>query len=176
MEIRLDHIGDEPFEWSERWTPAPAELEHPDVVGFGEVETKGRITRLQAGFHLRATLAYRQTLRCVRCLAAVEQPRTGTVELLVLVGPEEDHPQDLELTGDDLGVVRLAEPRLTTRRLWIEHIQLEIPMRPLCREDCAGLCSECGADLNAGPCACPPAADPRWTALAALRDRGAGEG
>ena len=120
MEIRLDHSGDEPFEWSERWTPAPAELDHPDVVALGEVEAKGRITRLQAGFHLRATLTYRLTLRCVRCLGTALQPRTGTVELLVLVGPEEDHPQDLELIGDDLGVLRLPEPRLSTRRLWIE--------------------------------------------------------
>jgi len=33
---------------------------------------------------------------------------------------------------------------------------LVIPMKPLCRQDCAGLCPDCGHNLNRGPCACPP--------------------
>ena len=43
------------------------------------------------------------------------------------------------------------------------------PAKPLCRPDCAGLCPTCGADLNQGPCACPPPADERWQALAGLK-------
>ena len=36
-----------------------------------------------------------------------------------------------------------------------EHIILAAPMQPICREECAGLCSQCGKDLNEGPCQCP---------------------
>ena len=51
--------------------------------------------------------------------------------------------------------------------------QLNIPMKPLCRPDCKGLCAQCGADLNLGACACtPPKSDPRWAALSALRGDG----
>jgi uncharacterized protein len=47
-----------------------------------------------------------------------------------------------------------------------DGVGLELPMSPLCRPDCAGLCPRCGADLNEGPCDCPPEpADPRWSAL-----------
>jgi uncharacterized protein len=47
---------------------------------------------------------------------------------------------------------------------------LELPLAPLCRDDCAGLCAECGADLNAGPCGCRrPGRDPRFDALDVLR-------
>jgi DUF177 domain-containing protein len=43
-------------------------------------------------------------------------------------------------------------------------------MQPLCRPDCRGLCPDCGANLNLGPCACPiKSADPRWDALTELR-------
>jgi uncharacterized protein len=36
----------------------------------------------------------------------------------------------------------------------MEQIYLELPMKPVCREACRGLCPTCGADLNAGSCAC----------------------
>jgi uncharacterized metal-binding protein YceD (DUF177 family) len=58
-----------------------------------------------------------------------------------------------------------------------QALVVEQPMAPLCRPDCAGLCPECGADLNAGPhsCAAEPE-DSRWAALRALatdaEDRG----
>jgi uncharacterized protein len=51
-----------------------------------------------------------------------------------------------------------------------EALILAMPEYPLCREDCRGLCPRCGADLNQGPCACPPVPDPRWGALEALRN------
>lgn len=176
MRVRLDTIGDDPFEWSERWTPTRAEVDHPDLLTHGEVEAAGRLTRLQLGYHLRISLHYPETLRCVRCLGPAESTRRGTIELLVLIGPEEEAEEERELSDDDLGVLRLAEPLLDTHPLLSEHLQLNIPMRPLCREDCAGLCVRCGADLNVGPCGCPSLTDPRWEALAALRDRAAGDG
>ncbi len=50
-----------------------------------------------------------------------------------------------------------------------EAILLDLPLAPLCREECAGLCLTCGADLNDGACPCAPqAVDPRWSALGAL--------
>jgi len=52
-----------------------------------------------------------------------------------------------------------------------EVILLEVPAAPICRPDCAGLCPRCGADRNAGPCACTEtqAVDSRLVALEALR-------
>jgi uncharacterized protein len=50
-----------------------------------------------------------------------------------------------------------------------DTVGLEIPLNPLCRPDCAGLCRRCGADLNDGPCGCPSdEGDPRWSALREL--------
>lgn len=50
-----------------------------------------------------------------------------------------------------------------------DAIVLELPMAPLCREDCAGLCPQCGANRNEGDCACVAPVDPRWANLDALR-------
>jgi len=52
-----------------------------------------------------------------------------------------------------------------------EELLLAVPQWVVCREDCRGLCPRCGKDLNAGPCGCPPAGDPRWQALAASKGK-----
>ena len=76
---------------------------------------------------------------------------------------------ELELSQEDLGVLTLENPEFETRPLLVEQLHLGIPMKPLCKEDCAGICSECGANLNAGACECGQQIDPRWAALGKLR-------
>jgi len=75
------------------------------------------------------------------------------------------------------GSEELATPYLEDDRLdlsaWArDAVALALPVQIVCREDCAGLCATCGADLNLGACACPPP-EPgdRWAKLAELRDR-----
>lgn len=52
-----------------------------------------------------------------------------------------------------------------------QDILLAIPMRPLCRPNCAGMCPHCGHNLNEGPCGCrEEAIDPRWAVLGRLKD------
>lgn len=53
-----------------------------------------------------------------------------------------------------------------------DAVLLALPLAPLCREDCAGLCPWCGADRNVTQCGCRPPADPRWSALDALAEPG----
>ena len=50
-----------------------------------------------------------------------------------------------------------------------DAVVLELPMAPLCREDCAGLCVQCGANRNEGDCGCVAPRDPRWANLDVLR-------
>jgi uncharacterized protein len=53
-----------------------------------------------------------------------------------------------------------------------QRVLLEIPMVTLCREDCAGLCSQCGHNLNLGPCDCKPEVDTRFSVLQKLLQNG----
>ncbi|HUI06311.1 MAG TPA: DUF177 domain-containing protein [Verrucomicrobiae bacterium] len=86
------------------------------------------------------------TLRCSRCLRVFEQP----LHVKQFVFHQELHGEDfVDLT---------AQMR--------EDIILELPQRALCDENCKGLCSHCGKDLNQGPCHCRQSAgDLRWHAL-----------
>lgn len=172
MEVRLDQLGEEPFTWEESLAFTLDELGDPDVLEVSEVVCRGRIRRAVPGFVLEMSLAYDQRLVCTRCLAEVTQPVVTESTTLVLV--EEDATGEVaaerELQAEDLGVLVLTQHRLDTRPLVFEQLQLQVPMRSLCREDCAGLCPTCGADLNSGPCDCRKPADPRWAALARLKE------
>ncbi|HVC67019.1 MAG TPA: DUF177 domain-containing protein [Acidimicrobiales bacterium] len=79
-------------------------------------------------------------------------PRGGTDR------DEEAYP----LEGDELDLEPLAR----------DAVLLELPLAPLCADDCAGLCPTCGANRNTETCGCAPVGDPRWAALDALRDEG----
>lgn len=51
-----------------------------------------------------------------------------------------------------------------------EDIILSLPTKVLCKDDCAGICLQCGKNLNQGPCGCKKATDPRWDALSLFDD------
>ena len=53
-----------------------------------------------------------------------------------------------------------------------EQVLLSAPVKSLCREDCKGLCAQCGSNLNLESCDCRPVSvDPRWTALQEIRKK-----
>jgi uncharacterized protein len=60
------------------------------------------------------------------------------------------------LGTQDLDVVFMPEDEIDEEALVKEQVQLQVPMHPLCREDCQGLCPECGKNWNKGKCSCNP--------------------
>jgi uncharacterized protein len=103
-------------------------------------------------------------LHCVRCLREVDQDLQVDVRELFAIDPREDQ---------DEGYSVLADDRLPLDTMARDALVLAFPAFPLCRPDCAGLCPECGADRNVGDCGHDGtgATDPRWAALAGLRQR-----
>lgn len=173
MKIRLDQV-DEPFDWQETLKLSDADPERPDGVEIGEIECRGRVTPMVEGFLLQATLSYEQKLTCVRCLTPVVDPVSTRLELLLQLGGSEASRQEppeeeRQLQEEDLGLLVVEGPQFDTRPMIVEQVQLGIPMKVLCKDDCAGLCVSCGADLNEGPCGCGQTTDPRWGALAGLK-------
>ncbi len=71
-------------------------------------------------------------------------------------------PSDEDFYPIDLDAIDLAP-------LVRDAVVLELPMAPLCKDDCAGLCIHCGANRNEGDCGCVAPRDPRWANLDVLR-------
>jgi uncharacterized protein len=81
------------------------------------------------------------------------------------------HDQSLDDPANeakDLDITYLSGDTIDLQEILTEQLQLQIPFQPLCREECKGMCSNCGADLNVGRCACAKVASSH--PFAALRD------
>lgn len=172
MQIWLDQVREEPFHWEETKAVALETLEHPEVIALGPVECKGQVVFADPGFYLRARLSYEQTLSCDRCLRPIVDHADSDIELLILVEHAPRAAGEQELEERDLGVLHLKGEALETDPILLEQLQLNIPMKPLCRPDCLGLCPVCGVDRNETACTCEEqTVDSRWAALAALKSR-----
>jgi uncharacterized protein len=172
MQIWLDQVRDEPFNWDETQSVSPETLDRYELLALGPVKWRGQVVFADPGFYLRARLSYEQTLSCNRCLKPIVEPTEALIELMVLVDRHPETESEHALHEQDLGQLYIEEEVLETDPILIEQLQLNVPMKPLCREDCKGLCPKCGADLNAGACSCGEIkADPRWAALASLKSR-----
>ncbi len=123
-----------------------------------EAEADVTLTPFSGGIEAVGTVGAPWVGLCRRCAAPVSgQMRIEVHERFADAVAAEDELYPLEDDTIDLGpMVRDA-------------LVLELPMAPLCREDCAGLCPQCGADRNEGPCGCVAPRDPRWANLDVLR-------
>jgi uncharacterized protein len=173
MRVRLEQVRDKPFRWDETESVAATEIGHPDLQSLGPVRWRGEIRFVDPGYLLTASYSYQQTLSCQRCLEPTAQAVTEEVHLLLLPGAQTPTGPEHALAEEELGVVEVDEDAdFELRPVLLEQILLNVPMKPLCRPDCPGLCPTCGANLAEGPCGCEKdQTDPRWEALRAIRER-----
>ncbi len=155
----------------------PLEKFEPWVVG--PVELAGRLDRADdVAFRLGGSLAATVELACVRCLESFRLEFHEPLDLLFLpftanVGPgrpgKPAENQERELKDEDLAVSFYQDEKIDVALLIREQIYLALPMKPICRDDCQGLCSECGTNLNSSSCNCArEAVDPQLASLKSL--------
>ena len=103
----------------------------------------------------RATFSF----ECGRCLDRFRHPVVATVrQILCPRGSGRVEAKEIELKTEDLEYGTYDEDSIPLEAVIEEHLLLALPMRPLCMEDCRGLCSQCGADWNQATCACQESA------------------
>jgi len=109
-------------------------------------------------------------LTCSRCLEAYEMPVEEAFDVLYLPHSAGAAGEERMVEDDDLSTAFYEDNVIDLGQLMQEQCYLAVPMKPLCREDCRGLCPECGANLNTETCECRQTwVDPRLAALEQLR-------
>ncbi|GIU89418.1 MAG: metal-binding protein [Acidimicrobiia bacterium] len=127
------------------------------VPGDAPVRVQLRLERLSDGLVVRGAVAAAWEAACSRCIAPVSGTVTVHVDELFEAEPLEGETYPLEDDAVDL------EPLVR------DALALELPRVPLCRDDCAGLCPQCGTNRDEATCDCTTdAPDPRWAALRSL--------
>lgn len=159
MRIRVEGLSDAPLVLSAREPIAdypalvaaqengecsflePLQLDFTVEKGFGHVRVHGRV-------------ATRVRLSCCRCLEDYETALVSAFTIFYTKSSEMPVEEEVALTEEDLVSAPYEGDTIDFTSEIEEQVLLEIPLKPLCREDCKGICAKCGADLNAGDCGC----------------------
>jgi uncharacterized protein len=146
-------------------------IDREPLLALSPLNMSGEVSRIEGGYALDARLVYDGQLECSRCLSPYPFREDETFTL-VLYPRNAASSEERELSREDLDAMFYDEPVVPLRPIAEERVQMALPMKPLCKPDCRGLCSECGKDLNLGACACVrETVDPRWEALKALKEK-----
>ena len=128
-----------------------------DIAGSSSVvQGKVGLMRTDRGILVKGTLRTEVEVTCSRCLSLFSRPLTLNIEeeyfpiIDVVSGAPLSLPEEPGcFTIDEHHILDLTEAIR-------QYVLIAVPMKPLCREDCAGLCPSCGHNLNEGPCNCLP--------------------
>jgi len=142
-----------------------------DLAFDTPVRGKVEVDRTAQTLRLRGHLATTAPFVCGRCLTPYRQDMAIAVEEDFLVG-EIAAPRDGALRPEDFVVPLGPDLVLDVTEAIRQHLLLAVPMVPVCRPDCRGLCPRCGKNLNEQDCGCEPmeTIDPRLAPLRELKD------
>ena len=141
-----------------------------DMDGYDNtIDGKVRLMRTDRGILVRGTINTESELSCSRCLSPYDYRCTLNIEEeyfptrdIVNGGPLPTPDEPGTFTIDEYNILDLTEAIR-------QYTVLTSPMKPLCSQDCAGLCPTCGVNLNRSSCGCPrKPLDPRWDKISKL--------
>jgi len=141
------------------------------------------LTLYADGAHVFASGTFKGhvTVACSRCVEPVKLPIDETLRITFM--PRHELPADdggeseaaeagddgAQVNEEDLDLFPYEGEAIDVEPLFREQFVLAVPYAPLCREDCKGLCPQCGIDRNTATCACEKPMDPRLAALKGLK-------
>ena len=144
------------------------ELPPSGPLRAGKVE----LVRIGAGALVRASLEITVETECSRCLSPLALPTSIAFDELYEQRYDVNSGAHLEDGDDDPEAFSISRSHQIDITEGVrQYCEAAAPMQPLCSIECQGFCPSCGIDRNTGECACEPvASDPRWAALAKLRE------
>ncbi|MBF0698304.1 YceD family protein [Actinomyces bowdenii] len=157
-------------------TPAPAQLGN-EVIGVlegSDLDIEVTLTSMDEGVLAQARAQCRIHGECVRCLRDLDEERTVSIDELYFL-PEAIEAQRAQGDEEAEDLLELGETTLDLEPALRDAIIPTLPLRPLCRPECPGLCPECGERMEDLPADHHhEVIDPRWAALAGFMDQAAG--
>ena len=180
MFLDIKDLELQPLEFAEEFAAGAIDL-GTEARQKGPLKTSGRaeVVEEHLGKHevlkdlrLRGKLSTQLELPCARCLEPVAQDIKREFELLYRPQGSDAGRDELSVTDAEAEIGYYQGDGLMLEDVLREQVLLALPLKVTCREDCKGLCPQCGKNLNQEQCSCSTALeDPRWAALKEVRSR-----
>lgn len=175
--ISFDEIDEHgPQDYSGTYDIAASELGREEVTNLSSVKATAHVEPGDSAGEYVAdgTVEFSADFECSRCLDAYPFAAPSSFHVRFRPRPEAtEENEEVEITeAEELDVEFYSERSVALRDLAVEQVQLSVPMKPLCNDNCLGLCVECGLNRNREKCKCEASpVDDRWAALADIRDQ-----
>jgi len=170
MLIEIAQIPQEGRELTLRAEPVALRLPEGGPPGQVRADAFLKLTRTSEGVLAEGEVTSTLSLVCSRCSEPFACPIREAFSVYYQRPAGGGAEEEVELAAEDLDTDFIQEGRLDVTALLEQNLLLSLPVQPLCREGCQGLCPRCGANRNEGPCACPgPPPDPRFKILEHLK-------
>jgi len=179
MKIAVSSLSERPTTLQGTFAPKELELVAVRVQFRDPVQVSATVSRMQEDVLAQGKASTKAHVECSRCLEDVEVDLAGEFEALYVTATGRfakrmGHP---DFAGGDQRVNFYSELTVDLSDEIRQCILLALPIKPLCRPDCAGLCPQCGRNRNEGPCGCKEdAEDDLWAKLRAIIPPGNGKG
>jgi len=166
MRIELENLVGGKSDFARIYQPDDLNPVDERVRLVAPAEVTGKIRRSGHEVFVNGHVDTRAQVECDRCLQPVELPVSADFALEYITGSEYESTEVAELTEAEMSVAVFDGQTIDVDEVVKEQILLSVPTRMLCRENCKGICPECGTDRNTGDCNCVANdIDPRWAAL-----------
>jgi len=166
MELDLTRYRQPVSEFARTFKPEDVGDEADEYRIVTPVDLAFEINKDKDKFRLVGTVVTELELPCSRCLEPFRLPVAAPFDLRYLPASEVSSDGEREVGDEDLETSYYENDAIDLNGLMREQFYLALPMKPLCQDDCRGLCPQCGTNLNTGNCSCAPVwEDPRLAAL-----------
>ena len=166
MRIELEHLEGSKGDFAQVYQPDELNPVDERVSLIAPAAVNGKVRLSGNEVFVNGHVETRAQVECDRCLKPVELPVNADFTLEYISDSDYESSQVVELTEAELLVSVFDGSGIDVDEIVKEQILLAVPTRMLCREDCKGICPECGIDRNTGECTCTKEEiDPRWAAL-----------
>jgi len=180
MFIEIHELERHPVDFDENFAAGVIDL-GADLRQSSQLHTSGRAQlveehhgkhKLIKDIRVDGELSARVEIGCARCLEAVQRDVKREFDLLYRPLGADAGREETPVTGTEAEISYYEGQGLLLEDVLREQVLLAVPVKVICRQDCMGLCPQCGANLNVAKCSCAePAEDPRWSALKDLRSK-----
>jgi len=171
MILDLSHIRQPETGISRHYGPSVFDGRSTQFRVAEPVDLRIRVLKDRDRFRLIGRVTTTLELACSRCLEPFQLPVDSTFDVRFLP-QSENTGEEREIEEDDLSDAYYRDEAIDLGQLMEEQFYLALPMKPLCREECKGLCPSCGINLNEATCSCQARwEDPRLAGLRALMNR-----
>ncbi|MEO8679947.1 MAG: DUF177 domain-containing protein [Vicinamibacterales bacterium] len=174
MRLELSQFRQAETEFARIFQPAELGAGDEEYRVMAPVILRMTIHRDQDRFRLIGSVQAVLELDCSRCLEAFTLPVDQMFDLRYLpattaVTATDESDEEIEVVDDDVSITFYRDEHIDLNELLREQFYLVLPMKPLCKGECQGICPQCGANRNLTTCDCSPHwEDPRMAGLKTL--------